>query len=51
MNIEDLFYRVGEPVEAIGKKIKDIINPMPQENPPSFKFLNRLIKKKLQFMS
>ena len=47
MNIEDLFYRVGELVEAIGKKIKDIINPMPQENPPSFKFLNRLIKKKV----
>ncbi|WP_324735178.1 DUF2101 family protein [Thermococcus sp. SY098] len=47
MNLEELFYRVGEFVESAWEKIRDFINPKPQEEPPAFKLLGRVVKRKV----
>jgi len=47
MNPEELFYRVGEFVESAWGKIRESINPTPQENPPNFKLLGRVVKRKV----
>ncbi|WP_457753017.1 DUF2101 family protein [Thermococcus sp.] len=47
MNLEELFYRVGEFVESAWERVKDFTNPKPQERPPSFKLLRKLVKKKV----
>jgi len=51
MSLDEIFYKVGEIAEAsTGKSIqwiKEIVNPTPSQNPPSFKILKKLIKREL----
>lgn len=47
MNVEEVFYRIGGFVESAWKKIKDFINPKPQDSPPTFKFLRKIVKRKV----
>lgn len=55
MDIDEIFYKVGEAAETSVAKIKDsfkkifreIVKPAPSENPPKFRLLRKLIKKPL----
>ncbi|NJE77429.1 DUF2101 family protein, partial [Thermococcus sp. ES12] len=47
MNIEEVFYKVGEFVESAWEKIREFINPRPQEKPPAFKLLRKVVKRKV----
>ncbi len=51
MKPEDFFYIVGERVESAGIKlvevVKELILPSPEEMPPDFRLLRRLVKKKI----
>lgn len=46
MSVEDVLYRIGEFVDSGIRKLIDFINPSPSEEPPSFRYLGRLVKKK-----
>ena len=47
MKAEELLYRIGELVEYSLEKLKDSINPKPQEKPPTFRFLKKIVKSKV----
>ncbi|AIF68583.1 hypothetical protein PAP_00700 [Palaeococcus pacificus DY20341] len=47
MNVEEALYKVGELVESAGRALKKSLNPQPQENPPTFKFLKKLVRRKV----
>lgn len=55
MNLDEIFYKVGEAAESFGVKsakwtkrtLNEIIKPTPSKNPPKFKLLRKLIKREL----
>ncbi|ASJ03858.1 DUF2101 family protein [Thermococcus barossii] len=47
MSVEDFLYRIGESVDSVIHGIISFINPTPSEEPPSFRYLGRLVKKRL----
>ena len=46
MSVEDVLYGIGESVDSGIRKLIDFINPSPSEEPPSFRYLGRLVKKR-----
>ncbi|NJD98956.1 DUF2101 domain-containing protein [Thermococcus sp. LS1] len=47
MSLEDFLYNIGEAVDSGIHKLIEFINPSPSEEPPTFRYLTRLIKKDL----
>ena len=47
MSVEDILYGIGESVDSAIHGLIDFINPSPSEEPPSFRYLHRLVKKRL----
>lgn len=47
MNVEESLYRVGELVESFGRGLLKFIFPEPRENPPGFRILKRIIRRKV----
>ncbi|WP_456326389.1 DUF2101 family protein [Palaeococcus sp. (in: euryarchaeotes)] len=47
MNLEESLYRVGELAESIWKQLLKFIFPEPKENPPRFKVLKKIIRRKV----
>ncbi|ASJ11635.1 DUF2101 family protein [Thermococcus thioreducens] len=46
MSTEDVLYRIGEAVDSGIRRLVDFIHPSPSEEPPSFRYLGRLVKKR-----
>jgi|Deesub1362B_J571_1020462.scaffolds.fasta_scaffold00215_12 uncharacterized membrane protein len=47
MRIENLFYKIGEMIESLFGSIRNIILPRPKETPPTFKFLRKIVRRKV----
>ena len=46
MSVEDVLYGIGESVDSGIRKLTDFVNPSPSEEPPNFRYLQKLVKKR-----
>lgn len=47
MRMENLFYKIGETMEEMFGSIRAIILPEPKKTPPTFKFLRKIVRKRV----
>lgn len=49
MSLENLLYSIGLAMEKVFIKIKEFLLPKPTENPESFRFLRKLVKRNITY--